>query len=188
MRSRLVTSTVLVAAALIVPMAAWGDSDQATSGVDRVTRQSHAEVIGAAQGPSDPAAGVDGGGLQVKTQNGVAYVSGGVSHDEEAAIKSMGKGFNLKLTLAESTGGYMGGAHVRIDNVKGTAVLDTQSDGPLFFVKLEPGTYKIHVTADNKDFTKEAYVKSAGQEQLTFIWPRQRQAEQLHDVANDPPE
>jgi hypothetical protein len=188
MESRFVTSTVLVVAALIFPVAALGSSDQPASRMDRGTTQRHAEVIGAAQGPAGQAASTDGdGGLQVKTQNGVAYVSGGVSHDEEAAIKSMGKRFNLKLTLADRTGGYMGGAHVRIDNVKGSPVLETQSDGPLFFAKLEPGTYKIHVTADSQDFTKMAYVKSTGQEQLTFIWPDQPQGEQFHQ-ASDPRE
>jgi hypothetical protein len=184
MGPRFVTSKVLFVVALIFPLAALGNSDQPASGMDRGTPQSNAPVIGAAQGPSGQAPGTDGdGGLQVKTQNGVEYVSGGVSHDEERTIKSMGKRFNLRLTLAESTGDYMGGAHVRIDNVKGSPVLETQSDGPLFFAKLEPGTYKIHVTGDNQHFTKVAHVKSAGQEQLTFIWPAQPQADQEpHDL------
>jgi len=46
-----------------------------------------------------------------------------------------------------------------------------ESEGPLFFAKLEPGTYTIHVSGDGRHFTKVAHVKSAGQEQLTFIWP-----------------
>ena len=172
MGSRCTTRKVLVLAALIFPVAALGSPEQQRSGMGRVTARSNAEVIGADQGPSGQAAGTDGeGGLQVKTQNGVDYVSGGVSHEEEEAINSMGKRLNLKLTLAESTGGYMGGAHVRIDNEKDSPVLETESEGPLFFAKLKPGTYKIHVSGDSRQFTKVAHVKSAGQEQLTFIWP-----------------
>lgn len=174
MGSRFATMRALVVAALIFPVAAFGSSEQQPSGMGGGTARSNAEVIGADQGPSGQAAGTDGeGGLQVKTQNGVEYVSGGVSHEEEEAIKSMGKRFNLKLTLAQSTGDYMGGAHVRIDNDKDSPVLETESEGPLFFAKLKPGTYKIHVSGDNRQFTKVAHVKSAGQEQLTFIWPGQ---------------
>jgi hypothetical protein len=178
MGSKFVTMKVPVIAALIFPVAAFGRSEQQPTGMGRVTAQSNAEVIGADPGPSGQAAGTDGeGDLQVRTQNGVEYVSGGVSHEEEEAIKLMGKRFNLKLTLAQSTGGYMGGAHVRIDNDKGSPVLETQSDGPLFFAKLEPGTYKIHISGDGRQFTKVAHVKSAGQAQLTFIWPGQPKGE-----------
>ena len=172
MGSRFTTKKMLIVAALIFPVAAFGSSEQQPSGMGKVTPQSNAGVIGAEQGPSSQTPGTDReSGLQVKTQNGVEYVSGGVSQDEEEAIKSIGTGFNLKLTLAESTGGYMGGAHIRIDNVKDRPVLETQSEGPLFFAKLEPGTYKIHVSGDSRQFTQMAHVKSTGQEQLTFIWP-----------------
>ena len=163
-----------VVAALIFAVTAFANAEQQPNGMGGVKAQSHAEAIDAGQAPSGQAAGTEGeGGLQVKTQNGVEYVSGGIAHDGDDAIKAIGKRFNLKLTLADSSGGYMGGAHVRIDNDKDSPVLDTESEGPLFFAKLKPGTYKIHVSGDNRQFTKVAHVKSAGQERLTFIWPGQ---------------
>ena len=109
--------------------------------------------------------------LQVRTQNGVEYVSGGVSREEEDAINSMGKGFNLKLTLAQANGEYMGGAHIRIDGTGNHAVVETQSEGPLFFAKLPAGSYTIHVSSEGQQFTKVAQITGAGQQQLSFVWP-----------------
>jgi hypothetical protein len=115
--------------------------------------------------------------LQVRTQNGVEYVSGGVSHEEEDAINSMGKRFNLKLTLAQTNGEYMGGAQVRIDNSQDHSVVETQSDGPLFFAKLTPGTYTVHVSGEGEHFTKVVQIKGTEQQQLSFVWPGQARRE-----------
>ncbi len=115
--------------------------------------------------------------LQVRTQDGVEYVSGGVSREEEDAITSMGRRFNLKLTLAQANGEYMGGAHIRIDNPGNHNVVDTQSEGPLFFARLPAGTYTIHVSGEGQQFTKVAQITGAGQQQLSFIWPAEGRRE-----------
>ena len=112
--------------------------------------------------------------LQVRMQNGVEYVSGGVSREEEDAITAMGRRFNLRLTLAQANGEYMGGAHVRIDNTRDHGMVDTESDGPLFFAKLAPGTYTISVSGEGEQYTKVVQITGAGQQQLSFVWPGER--------------
>jgi hypothetical protein len=93
MGSRFATKKALVLAALIFPVAAFGGSEHQPGGTGRVTAQSNAEVIGVDQGPSGQAAGTDGkGGLQVKMQNGVEYVSGdGQQFTKVAYVNSAGQ-------------------------------------------------------------------------------------------------
>ena len=118
--------------------------------------------------PSGAFAGQDA--PQVKTQNGIRYVSGGVGRQSERAMKSIQSRFNLRLTMETQTGEYMGGASVRIQNAKDKTVLDTTTNGPLLYAKLPPGKYDVRVEGHGESFQKSVTVPKNGHEQLAFRW------------------
>lgn len=110
-------------------------------------------------------------GLGVREEGGIAYISGGIGDEQQNALARISDQFNLKLTLAMSDGKYMGGGDVRIDNQNGITVLETHSNGPLFFAKLPPGAYKVHVSARDKSFSRDVTITASGQQQLVLTWP-----------------
>lgn len=112
--------------------------------------------------------GVVAGSLYVNSQDGVSYVSGGVG-EERQALEAMSNRFNLKLTMALTTGNFVSDARVRIQDHQGHTVLDTNADGPLLYAQLKPGMYTVTCSLDGKEIQKTAQI-SSGKQQLFFTW------------------
>ena len=108
--------------------------------------------------------------LQAKTDNGIPYVSGGFGVEERESLRAMAKGDNLELSFALQNGSYLGGANVLIKDDQGKKILETVSDGPLFFTRLRPGKYTIDATAMGKTLEQVAQVPSKGQMHVSFAW------------------
>jgi hypothetical protein len=107
---------------------------------------------------------------QVKTYEGIPYMSGGLGPDEGKSARAMSDTDNLQLTFALQNGNYLGGAHVLIQDDKGKQILEAISDGPLFFTKLPAGNYTVTATALGKTVKRAAHLSSKGQVQLLFTW------------------
>jgi hypothetical protein len=108
--------------------------------------------------------------LQVKTDNGIPYVSGGFGVDERENLRAMSKGDNLELSFALQNKDYLGGAEIAIKDRNGKEILEAVSDGPLFFTKLPAGTYTVEATAMGKTLEQVAHVPAKGQTQIHFAW------------------
>lgn len=86
--------------------------------------------------------------LEVKGYGDIKYVTGGVSDERLAELKSMGSDYNLQLLLATPSGGYISEAQLRILDTGGNEVLPmVQGVGPYFYAHLKPGKYQLEVTA-----------------------------------------
>ncbi|HET8562889.1 MAG TPA: hypothetical protein VFM35_03335 [Candidatus Binatia bacterium] len=114
--------------------------------------------------------------IQVKDYNGIPYVSGGFGVEERESLRAMTKGDNLELSFALQNGSYLGGAKVLIRDDQGRKILETVSDGPLFFTKLRPGKYTIDATAMGKTLEQVAQVPPKGQMHVSFAWKESEQA------------
>lgn len=108
--------------------------------------------------------------LQVKTANGIPYVSGGFGVDERENLRAMSKDDNLELSFALQNKEYLGGADVLIKDSKGRDVLQAVSDGPLFFAQLPQGTYTVEATISGKTLKQIAQVPAKGQARVYFAW------------------
>jgi hypothetical protein len=113
--------------------------------------------------------------LQVKTANGIPYVSGGFGLDERENLSAMSKSDNLELSFALQNKNYLGGADVNIKDGNGKEVLHTVSDGPLFFAKLPQGTYTVGATAMGQTLEQVAHVPPKGRTQLHFAWKESKE-------------
>ena len=108
--------------------------------------------------------------LEVHTEKGVSYVSGGVGDDERQALKAMSDRFNLKVLMVLETGHFVSDATVRVENSQGQTVLDTVADGPLLFAQLKPGSYVVTCTLGGKELQQTAHVTDRTQQHLLFSW------------------
>jgi opacity protein-like surface antigen len=103
-------------------------------------------------------------------QNGITYVNGGVGVEEQAAMKAQRADYNLLLTFAtQQSGAYRSDIQLDIMDAKGTDLLSVANVGPMFFVKLTPGTYRISASAEGKTFKRTVKVGNAPKE-IVLHW------------------
>ena len=113
----------------------------------------------------------EGEALQVQQHDGISYVSGGVSDSEQAAIKEMGKDYNLQVLMALEEGNYLSDVDVTITNGQGDTVLQTVTSGPMLFAQLPAGSYTVHAKApEGEEQQQTVQVASSGQAQVDFRW------------------
>ncbi|GLO41653.1 hypothetical protein PPUN15366_32990 [Pseudomonas putida] len=81
--------------------------------------------------------------LQQQEQNGVRYLQGGIGQDEANALRKT-PGYDLHVELSTGPEGkFQSGATVEIQNAQGQPVLSVTDTGPLLYVQLPPGKYKV---------------------------------------------
>jgi hypothetical protein len=107
---------------------------------------------------------------EVKTYNGVMYLSGGIGVDELETLRLMEKDYALKLSFAEKAGNYLSDVQVVIKDTAGDTVLDAVSQGPWLFTKLPAGKYTVMATTMGRTHQQVARVTSKGQTWLYFYW------------------
>jgi hypothetical protein len=108
--------------------------------------------------------------LTPQTKDTVVYVSGGVGADEREQLKTLEKDFNLKLLFTLVEGPYVSDVAVVVKNASGKVVLEEQSRGPIFLLKLPPGTYTVEATYDGKKQTRKVTVGKR-LSTVQFRWP-----------------
>jgi len=76
-----------------------------------------------------------------------ALVCGGIGADERAALAENARGANLALELfVAKRGDYVAGTHLEITPLDGAGrgrPIDAIADGPLCYMKLAPGRYRV---------------------------------------------
>lgn len=107
--------------------------------------------------------------MQIERQNGIAFLTGGVSDQEQAAIKEWGDRFNLKVLMALEEGNYLSDVDIRISDAQGNTVLETVSRGPFLYAELPPGTYTVTARAQGEVQEQTAQV-GQGQAQVDLRW------------------
>jgi hypothetical protein len=106
-----------------------------------------------------------------QTESNIAYQSGGIGKDEQEAMLATRKDYNLLLTFAnQGTGEYRTDISLLILDVDGKQILSFDAVGPLFHVRLKPGTYRIQASANGKVLAQSAVVRDHGGRELYFYW------------------
>ncbi len=111
-------------------------------------------------------------GPEPQHQGDVSFVSGGVGDEDRSAMRAMAHDYNLHLQFATTgSGEYLAGVDVTVSDEKGKTLLDAIADGPLFFVKLPPGRYKIAVAQGGRSQSRTIVVPAGGPVAQAFYWP-----------------
>ncbi|WP_291991260.1 carboxypeptidase regulatory-like domain-containing protein [Candidatus Accumulibacter sp. ACC007] len=104
----------------------------------------------------------------------VPYVSGGIGDDDPIEVEAMRNEYNLQLVFVEKgSGAYLADVKVRIQDAAGQTVLDAYSPGPLFFVSLRPGHYRVDAEYNGGVLSKTASVGEGRRRELYFYWPHE---------------
>jgi len=115
---------------------------------------------------------IDNAGVQVQPQqqNGVTYLSGGIGEDEARAIEQA-KGYNLHMMFSVGPGNkFIPDVNVTVQNGSGQSVLTLEGAGPLVYVQLPPGKYKVLATRNGEERRDTADVGNGAARNLVFHW------------------
>ena len=92
------------------------------------------------------AADTVGAATDGSTPGGIRYASGGVSNEEQDAMRARFAQYTLRVaTAAKGSGAYMAGVRARIIDSSGRLVLEHVLDGPWLLVNLPAGRYRIEL-------------------------------------------
>ncbi|MBB6593113.1 hypothetical protein LBW62_01095 [Ralstonia solanacearum] len=101
---------------------------------------------------------------------GVTYLSGGIGQDDVASMRAAAPRYNLQLTFAGKAGEYIADVDTRIRQADGTIVLGVVSEGPLLFVHLPPGRYRVSATYNGVEQHLAVRVPGRGSAARSMAW------------------
>lgn len=86
--------------------------------------------------------------LQAQEQNGIPYISGGVSDEETDQLKASENNYNLRLLVTGQSGEFVSGVTLTLKDANGNALLTVQDAGPCVYTQVPPGKYVVDVMAN----------------------------------------
>lgn len=100
------------------------------------------------------------------------YVTGGVGMEERGEMLASRPDYNVRMTFAtRGSGEYRSDVQVEIADARGRVNLNARDAGPLMFVNLEPGRYRVTATAaDGQVQRRELLVQPGRSKDLYFYW------------------
>ncbi len=109
---------------------------------------------------------------RAKMENGITYLSGGIGHDESAAMKAEATSYPLSMIFsAGKDNEYLADVKITIKDKAGKEVLNAVSNGPIMLVKLPAGRYTIAAERNGKSLHHAVHVNHKGGKQVYFHWP-----------------
>ena len=83
------------------------------------------------------------------------YLNGGIGTEEADAIRLKAASFPLRITFSQGKDGKsIAGANVSVTDSKGKPVFDLQDAGPILYVKLPNGSYKLKAEYEGVSVSK----------------------------------
>ncbi|AYN16162.1 hypothetical protein CHR29_13830 [Pseudomonas monteilii] len=108
--------------------------------------------------------------LQPQEQNGVRFLQGGIGQDEANALRKT-PGYDLHVELSKGPEGkFQSGANVDIQNAQGQPVLSVMDAGPLLYVQLPPGKYKVTGNAQGQTVQQMVTVNGKAPTTVSLNW------------------
>lgn len=100
----------------------------------------------------------------------IAHESGGIGDDDPLA--AIAGDYNLQLIFAtQGSGEYLADVKVLIADTKGNTLLDAESPGPFFFVRLPVGSYRISADFHGAPLRKSVTIGDRRRQNVYFHWP-----------------
>ena len=108
--------------------------------------------------------------LDVMTNGTVTYVSGGISDEEMAMLKSRASEFNLHVNMNTVGGAFMVTSKFHVLDANNAEVLRIEDAGPSVYAHLPAGKYTVEAVegSEIKAATVNVPAKGAVRTQLTF--------------------
>lgn len=100
------------------------------------------------------------------------FVTGGVGLEERSQMLASKPDYNVRMTFAtRGSGEYRSDVQVEITDRAGATTLQARDAGPLMFVTLAPGRYRVTATAaEGQVQRRDLHVQAGRNKDLVFYW------------------
>ena len=99
-----------------------------------------------------------------------SYLSGGIGDDDP--LLALTGDYNVQFVFAtQGSGEYLADVKVSVVDARDRLVLETVSPGPLFYVSLSSGTYRVTAEFGGKPLRKSVAVDDRRRQSVHFYWP-----------------
>ncbi len=109
-------------------------------------------------------------GLQPTQVGNITYISGGIGSDEEQAMKSEAKNYDLRISNATKAGDFIADTNLVIKSKNGHEMIRADNTGPLFYAKLPAGQYVVEVTDGDQKRVRDIKVSDRHPDDMHLIW------------------
>jgi hypothetical protein len=112
---------------------------------------------------------------ELKMVNGIQLMSGGIGSEESEMLIELGKKWPLTLQFAQDHPQrplWVADVKVKVyDNTK-KLILETLSEGPIFLINLNPGTYAFEFNYDGRPLRQTIRIDGGQHAKLNITWPK----------------
>ena len=107
----------------------------------------------------------------VETITATTYVNGGIGESEQATMRRIANEFPLRITFsAQKDGEFVADVPVVITDAKGNPVFELSKAGPLLYVMLPNGKYKVSSRFKGLTESQEVTLTGKDGKDLFFHW------------------
>jgi hypothetical protein len=108
-------------------------------------------------------------GIIYKTASGIRYINGGISEEQADEIRHTAKNFSLQVLFSGgASGGWLTDVSFMILDEKGKTIFSKKQSGPILFIDLPNGNYKI-IGRYNTEKQSVLISLSAGKQQRIIL-------------------
>lgn len=115
----------------------------------------------AAQARDAMVAAVSGGRIPTAAV-GVAVLSGGIGETDKERMRQAADDYNVHLVFSNPRGEYLADVPFSVIDPKGQTVVSGTSEGPLLYLRLPPGNYRVAAALGGSPVGKRIKVPPAG--------------------------
>lgn len=100
--------------------------------------------------------------LELMTENGISYLSGGIGDEEIAQMNAQEAQFNLHVVITNDSGDFASNVVLNLKDAKGKTLVSINDAGPKLLVRLPAGHYTIETNAGGSVKTLAVNVPAKG--------------------------
>lgn len=103
-------------------------------------------------------------------QEKVSWMSGGIGDDARDEMRKAAPNYNVHLLFSARAGNYLADIPFKVSTGNGQEIYTGVSEGPLLYLKLQPGSYQIAAQIDGAWQSKRVQVpRSGAPARISFI-------------------
>jgi hypothetical protein len=107
----------------------------------------------------------------VRTVTTSTYLNGGIGADEQATMRRVAKEFPLRLVFSQGKdGAFLADIPIVISDSSANSILALRAAGPMLYVMLPPGRYKVSARFNGVTRTQQVTVSGNDGKELYFHW------------------
>jgi hypothetical protein len=111
--------------------------------------------------------------FSVKEEQGEAakYVNGGIGDGQTRYMQSIAKNWPMRIMFSQlKANEFVAGVNLQITDSRKATMLQLDSAGPLTYVQLPPGAYRVTATHDGQTQTRNVTLGRSSKSDVHFHW------------------